>query len=337
MRRSRALYPCLVAAVALVAFGVVVTFGFAYDDAWTIVENHWLERPLVEVLFLLASGEGVARHFPDATRPVMVLGHWLERRVYGLSPWGYHLDSLLLYALVGALATHVAWLWCRRRDVALFAGCFFTLAPLQAEVVASINYREDLYAALGTFVVLALLFRPTRTAFGRIPPRRYDSGARALAIAAAFLFALLGKESALSIVPLALVAAYCLPAAAESLRSSRRAGIAAGGALVLWLTWRVPLFVHGHDLPLAPQRGLGQMLLRTARFEVLAVRNALFPWFWSPDHWRQIDASFSWFVPFLSLVAAVVVLGKGPGTRLPALGLGVALVAPLGACPLLRP
>jgi hypothetical protein len=261
----------------------------------------------------------------------MVLGHALERRVFGLGPAGYHVDSLLLYALVCALAARLLLVLARQRDVAVFAGCFFVVAPLHAEVVAAINFREDLWSALGMFGALLLWCSPP------VRGRRVDDGQRAAGAAALFALALFGKESSLAFVPLALLIALTLPWAWEAMRERRRTAYALAAVLAGWLMWRVPLALHGDDLPLAPERPLGQMLLRTARFEVLAVVHALVPWLYAPDYWRQPDASFRWVLPCLSLVVGVVVLGRSRETRLPALGIGIALVAPLACSPLLRP
>jgi hypothetical protein len=322
----------LAAALALVVFARVVTFGFVYDDGFTLVENKWLTRPLAELVGLLVHGEAVARHVPDATRPLMVLAHALERRVYGLSPVGYHVDSLLLYALVCALAARLLLVLTRRRAVALFAAVYFAVAPLHAEVVAAVNFREDLWAAAGMFGALLLWCGPLPEGRGRADP-----GRRAVAAAALLTLGLFGKESALALVPLAFVIAFTLPWAREAMRARRRMAYALAGVLVLWLVWRVPLAVHGDDLPLAPARSLGQLLLRTARFEVLAVVHALVPWLYAPDYWRQPDASFRWVMPGLSLIAGVLLLGRARQARLPALGVGIALAAPLACSPLLRP
>jgi hypothetical protein len=317
----------------MLAFAPTLAFGFVYDDRWTLVGNAWLERPLVELVGLLASGGALTQHVPDATRPLMVLGHAIERRIFGLNPWGYHLDSLLLYGLACGLATHLAWVVSHRRRVALFAGAFFAIAPLHAEVVAAINYREDLYAAVGTLGTLGML--GTRAA-SKVGGTR-NEGARALAMAALFCLALLGKESALSLVPLLVVLCWCVPRIAVAVRSNRRGAYALGGVLLLWLLWRVPLALRGDDIPLAPQRSFVQTLLRTARFEVLAVGHSIFPWSYRPDYWYQPDASSAWAMPFLSLVVGAAVLGRNASTRLLGLGVGVALAAPLGCCPLLRP
>jgi len=328
LRRAPALLPLVVAALGALTFASSLRFDFAYDDRWTLVENRWLERPLGELARLLATGEALRLHVPDATRPAMVLMEALERRIYGLSPWGYHLDSLLLYALTCALAAGVAHAVSRRRDVGFFAGCFFAVAPVHTEVVGAVNYREDLLAAVGTLGVLLCLTTPSRAG---------DSPRRALGVGALVALGLFGKESAVTALPLLGLVMWGVPWAGAPVRASRRALVIAGAVLVAWLLWRLPLALHGDDIPLAPRRPFVQTLLRTARFEVQAVRHALFPWSVSPDRWRQPDATFGWVAPFLSLVAGALLLGKERRTRLPALGVGIALVAPLASSPLLRP
>ena len=334
----------MTAGVALLAFVRVLRFGFVYDDGWTLVDNAWLTRPLPELVRLLVSGEALARHVPDATRPVMVLVEALERRVFGLAPAGYHLDSLLLYALACLLATRLALVLTRQKHVALCAGVFFALAPLHAEPVAAINYREDLLGALGVLGALLLLYSPdadrTRVNAGQdtFIRRRYaDSMARALGTGACLALGLFAKESAVAFVPLAMLIAFCLPWARVTLADRRRHLYVLGAVLVVFLAWRVPLALHGDDVPLAPQRPFGAVLLRAARFEVRAVVDALLPFFYSPDHWRQPDASFRWAPPCLSLFAGVALLGKNRELRVPALGIGIALLAPLACSPLLRP
>src|SRR5687767_14178047 len=87
----------LLTGAALLAFGKVVTFDFAYDDFWTVVHNDALGRPLRWVLSKLVAGQGPTAGIPDATRPALVGCFWLERRLFGSRPAGYHADSLLLY------------------------------------------------------------------------------------------------------------------------------------------------------------------------------------------------------------------------------------------------
>jgi hypothetical protein len=331
-RLSRYLPPA-VALLAVLVFVRVVGFGFVYDDRWTLVDNAWLAHPLGELWRLLAGRGALAHHVPDATRPAMVLMEAVERRVFGLAPWGYHLDSLVLYACVCALVARLALVLSRKRRVALLAAPFFAVAPLHAEAVAAVNYREDLLAACGMLCALLAFCRRDQ------PPQKraaWAVGHFALGFFG-FALALFSKESAVALVPMALVIVHCVPWARESLRANRPLLYGLAYVLVSWLAWRVPLSLHGDDIPLAPARPFGQVLLRTARFEVLAVRYALAPLGGTPDHWRLPDASFGWALPCLSLFAAVFLLGQLRSTRLLALGLGIALTAPLACSPLFRP
>jgi hypothetical protein len=327
-----------VALLGFAAFARALLGQFVYDDRWTIVENRWLDRPLSELSSLLASGAALTRRVPDATRPLMPLGHWFERRVFGLAPWGYHLDSLLLYAACCVLALRVGWMVTRRRDVALVSACFFAVAPLHAEVVAAVNYREDLFATLGTLGALLCLCSPSPALFsGPAPASPRELRRRATCGAACLGLAALGKESAILFVPLVVVVAWCAPWCLEAARRRTPVLVAIGTVLGMWLVWRGSLALHGDDIPLAPRRPFFQLLLRTARFEVRGVGYALFPFSYLPDHWRQPDATMAWLVPCVSLVFAVIVLGRGRQTRVPALGVALALVAPLPCCPLVRP
>lgn len=316
----------LIAILAVVAFAPALTFGFVYDDAWTIVDNAWLDKPFAELCGLLASGEALVRKVPDATRPAMVLSLWLDRRLFGLSPVGHHVTSLLLYGATTFVVTRLAFRLSGRAVVAAVAGVFFALAPLHAEPVAAVNYREDLLSALGVASAWLLLIER-----GAERSRRIWLAAVALAVA---LFA---KESSVVLVPLVGVTVAALPHLRPLVLRRKRTLFALGAVLALWALWRVPLLLQGDDIPTAPARGAAQVLLRTLRYEVEAVKHAALPFFWSPDRFRLPDAGIAIVVPFAAVLASVVALVRLRGARTAVLAVGIALIAPLGSSPLLRP
>jgi hypothetical protein len=325
MRLIRRL-PLLLGLLAVVAFAPALAFGFVYDDAWTIVDNRWLERPLGELLGLLSSGDALARKVPDATRPAMVVSLWLDRRLFGLSPVGHHLTSLVLYGLTTLVVTRLALRLSGRVVIAAVAGAFFALAPLHAEPVAAVNYREDLLSALGVATTWLLLVergtsRPGRTALSAV----------ALAIA------LLAKESSIVLVPLVGVTLIALPHLRARVRRRQGMLFALIAVLVLWALWRVPMFLQGDDIPTAPARGAADILLRTMRYEVEAVKHGALPFFWSPDRFHQPAPGLGVLVPFAAMAFGLVTLARRRATRVAALGVAIALVAPLGSCPLLGP
>ncbi|HEY3498235.1 MAG TPA: hypothetical protein VGK73_26235 [Polyangiaceae bacterium] len=334
MLRSQAAW---VAGVALLVFAPVLGLGFTYDDDWTITENAWLKAPLGELVGLLASGESLAKRVSNATRPFTVLSFWFDRNLFGGFTPGYHAHSLVLYAVCAAFATILAWQLTRRRSIAGFAGVFFAVAPLHAEPVAGVNYRGELYAGLGVLGVLSCLFSPWQPRSEARFRLENDGWGRALAVALLTLAGLFAKESGVALFLLLALAGVMLPRVRHVMVRRKRSLAALGVAAAVWAFWRLPLLWKGDDLPLAPERGAWQRRLRTARFEVQSVRHALLPWDYNPEYWRQPDASANWLVTLAVIVFAVVVLGRVRATRIPALGVAIALVAPLPSSPLARP
>src|SRR5262245_36488217 len=95
VRRARIGMALVLAVVGICCFVRVLGFEFVYDDHWTIIENRALDRPLSSLIASIATGHVSA--IPDSTRPAMLASIWLDRRVFGASPIGYHAHSLLLY------------------------------------------------------------------------------------------------------------------------------------------------------------------------------------------------------------------------------------------------
>jgi protein O-mannosyl-transferase len=328
-RRARLGVVCLVAAIALACFARVVQLGFAYDDRWTMVENRALERPLPFLLRATLRGSPATRAIPDSTRPAMMTSAWIDRRLFGVEPAGYHAHSLLLYALCSAAAALSLFALTRRTRIALAGGAFFAVAPVHAEAVACVSYREDLISGLAVLAVLAWLFSP------RARPER--SGGAAL-IAGVWLIGLLAKESAVGLVLLtAGMIAIRRPSRAW-FRARKRSLVALSAVLVVWGGWRIWLNLRGvDDVPLAPRAGPLATLLATARYEVQALVGSLAPFAWSPEWDPEGPASPLWIAPLAAALAVTVWLARRRVTRPLALGIAIALLAPLATSPLVGP
>ncbi len=318
----------LVALLSLAAFAPVVTYGFAYDDAWTIEQNEFLDRSLRWLLKTLVAGEGAAAHIPDATRPVMVVSSWIDNRIFGHSPAGHHLVSLLLYAIASVLSFHAAFALSRRLSVALVSGVVFALAPLHAEVVAAVNYREDLFAAIGVLGPLAWL---------AWPGARVVRPIHQIAISALWGLGLFAKESAIAF-PLLFAAAIVIKGEVRSAwRRHEAALVALGAVFLVWANWRAALLLGGDDVPRAKAASSAELLFATARFETRAVLEALVPLSSAPEYPRDAAASWVWVPIALAIIAAIVDLARRRRTRTAALGLSIVLLAALPASPLVGP
>ncbi len=151
----------LLAAIALGLYGHTLGFGFLWDDHLLIVENdglrlgHWqsLWQPLYP-----ADPEEL-----PYLRPVQRMSYWLDYKLFGLNPLGYHAVNLILFS--GNLFL-TAWLfrlvipmgWLGASGLALLFG----IHPMHTPPVAYISGRADLLAFLGLvgMVLLYLKRRP---------------------------------------------------------------------------------------------------------------------------------------------------------------------------------
>ena len=145
------------AALAIMIFGVyfpALTGEPLWDDAV------WAEEPLV------LSWSGIREIWlePSAIRqeghywPLVYSSFWLEHKLWGLAPLGYHLvnvllhlaNTLLAWRLLAVLAVPGAWA----------AAAIFAVHPLHVESVAWIVERKDLLSTLFYFCAALAWIRP---------------------------------------------------------------------------------------------------------------------------------------------------------------------------------
>jgi Tfp pilus assembly protein PilF len=126
--------------------------------------------------------------------PVVYSTFWIEYRFWGLHPFGYHFDNVLLHAVCAVLL----WRVLRRLDVPgdWFAAALFAVHPVHVESVAWIVERKDVLS--GAFYLGAAL------AYLRFDGTR-DRQRYALAFGL-FALSMLSKSAAITFAPaLALV------------------------------------------------------------------------------------------------------------------------------------
>ncbi len=138
----------LIVAVTLFAYAPALRAGFNWDDARYVTQNPMLE-----------DAHGLWRIWFDSSATVQYypLTHttfWLERHLWGLRPFGFHLVNVLLHA--GSAILFASILRTLRVPGAWLAAGIFALHPVHVESVAWVTERKNVLSgilALGAALV----------------------------------------------------------------------------------------------------------------------------------------------------------------------------------------
>jgi hypothetical protein len=316
-RAARSLrYSLVVALVTAAVWLPSVRNGFVWDDQYDILRSDRLHhaRAVVDVFAHHAMWSADQPEVAISTyRPLALATLAVDWQLWHTGPAGYHATNVLLHVLA-TLALFLALLRLvgDARAAALLA-LLFALHPANAEAVAWINGRSEMLA-LG-FGALAIWAACTQ---------------RFVLVGVALLAAMLGKETGVVFVPVAV-----------ALASERRARavLAAALALAAYVSLRALALGHG-TLPLHTGSALATLGPVWARTTVAA----LVPWRRAPIELSTWNASLTpvaraaWAIAGAALAAAALALAARPGPRrrLAAIALAwwlgaTALVAPIAA------
>jgi tetratricopeptide (TPR) repeat protein len=124
----------LICMLALAAYLPAMTAGYVWDDDTFLYENPWIH-----------AGDGLARFWfttePYDYYPLTSSMLWVEWRLWGGQPWGFHLVNILLHAGSAVLV----WKVLERLKVpgAALAGALFAVHPVTVQSVAWITERKN--------------------------------------------------------------------------------------------------------------------------------------------------------------------------------------------------
>lgn len=186
--KSSALRAALIVLLTVVAYIPVLRAGFVFDDTTLITDN-----PMVK------ASDGLSRFWfttqaPDYY-PLTWSLWWVEWRLWGDNPLGYHVVNILLHAV----NTILVWMVLQRLKVpgAWLAGVVFALHPVNTATVAWISEQKNTLSML--FYAMAVLLYLKYDEEGQPQWYRLSVGA--------FLLALLSKTV---VVMLPVVVLGCL-------------------------------------------------------------------------------------------------------------------------------
>lgn len=301
-------------AVLLIATVIVylpsLRAGFIMDDNAMLTDNP-----------LIAAADGIGRFWYTAQPanffgPVTASTLWIEWRLWGLNPVGYHATNLvfhcaevlLLWGILRRLRLPGAWL----------AALLFAVHPLNVETVAWVTQRKNLAAML--FFLLSIRFfletglaspsppLESRGADGSVPARGRWYWLSLLA----FVLAMLSKGSVapLPLVLLGLIAWHRRP----SLRDLSRLApfFAAAAALAAVDVWTQRLA----SLEVVRSAGFVERLLGAGAVVWFYLYKALWPakLIFVYPQWRIVASNFIWWLPLAAAVGLTCVLWRARRT-----------------------
>jgi protein O-mannosyl-transferase len=154
----------LIAAAALLVYSPALSGGFVLDDNRLLTDNDLIRVPDGLYRFWCSA---LATDYWPATNSSL----WIEWRLWGMRPTGYHLTNLVLHIIESLLI----WLVLRKLSVpgAFLAAMIFAVHPVNVESVAWIAQRKNTMAML--FFLLSILWylkyleHARQQTFGRCP------------------------------------------------------------------------------------------------------------------------------------------------------------------------
>ncbi|MFN2377945.1 MAG: hypothetical protein ABR538_15540 [Candidatus Binatia bacterium] len=186
----------VVAAVAVLAYVNAMPRTTVHDDVFFVPARHQLTADSVVQIF--REDTWASTGSPAGTyRPLTILSIAVNGAMFGSNPVGYHATNVALHAVASVLVLLlvVELLGAAQVWPAVLAAAIFAVHPIHTEAVDSIFNRSEILSTIGVVAGLWVLAR-----WHEARPVMAWTGAAVL-----YLFALLCRESGVTLPPLAAV------------------------------------------------------------------------------------------------------------------------------------
>ncbi len=296
--------------VAFFAFANTLGHDFVYDDNRQILRNPLIQRSelygkaLTSDVWAFKGSDNIAAS--NYFRPTFVGWMIVNWRLFGSSPWGWHLTSVLLHVAVCLLLfAFLLRLGCER-PTAVVISVLFAIHPVHVENVAWISGATD--TLLGLFLLISLILAKAYAATDRAATTSARAVTLLILSVGTFLLAVGSKEIALFCVPL-----YWL-IFRDFGNADSRSGYSAVQPTLLYLGAGVAFFalrarvLGAVILPVEDQVSGSSAFLAIPKVFVFYLRQIFFPAWLGPAHPLRPVESFGVADIVLPLAVSAIVI-----------------------------
>ena len=119
---------------------------FVYDDYWLVVNNTILRAPHhLHELFTMP--KRIYVNMWGFHRPITILTYWIDLRLFGPNPFGFHIVNLFWHTATALLVfVLLRELWPAEPLMAFGAAALFAVHPVHTEAVAWVSGRSEILA-----------------------------------------------------------------------------------------------------------------------------------------------------------------------------------------------
>lgn len=134
--------------VILLSYGNIFANTFAWDDRDTIL--NWQETRTWKSVPSMLLGATPPGH-PGNYRPVRNILYILAYKLFGVNPWGYHLQTIILTVAISLLVFEITTLIYPKKLAPLITSLLFATHPIHVEALTWMTSMMDMYGMLFGF------------------------------------------------------------------------------------------------------------------------------------------------------------------------------------------
>ncbi|MBI4707871.1 MAG: hypothetical protein HY761_08110 [Candidatus Omnitrophica bacterium] len=163
----------LLALVGFVVYSNSLFNDFVFDDKALIVYNpaiksaKFLPQILQKDIYINFWQNTPNQPVSNVYRPCQLLSYYLDYKIWGLNPLGFHLMNLILHLLNAVLIFYLIFALFSDFKVSALVSVLFLVHPLQTSVVSYIAGRADLLSFLFMLLGLFCFLKFNQTRYGK--------------------------------------------------------------------------------------------------------------------------------------------------------------------------